>query len=404
MVKKISALVLALVICLSVVVMPMSVSAAKVELNGQDIAFAFEWDQAYYHPGDTAYLSIYMDANDDLTLYTGSFVFGLSSTIFDPTADEHQNTALQASATMAEWFNAYYKAPDQGQVTQLATKVVAQVQAANTEEENKLYDWYIKFTAGKNSAGWHENSGTTKNGFYGSDFNPNEPILVIPLKVREDAQKNVSPKAAITSGSVKMEKNVQTTWKYFTTPGTATTTLNVVATAISTVKADTPVAVKIIDKNEIVSPLKGQIRFASKESFDVRALAVVSNAEFTELFGSEEAATTMIKEVGFVFATGSNVENPDMTAVKNYVENGVQVKGYLKESVGYISTSLINGGYGFSCIVKGLTTANKGDSLIAVGYMKYEKDGQTYYEYYSAAQSVSIGTLYDTYVNSAFPA
>jgi hypothetical protein len=93
-----------------------------------------------------------------------------------------------------------------------------------------------------------------------------------------------------------------------------------------------------------------------------------------------------------------------MTAVKNYVENGVQATGYLKQSVGYISTSLINGGYGFSCIVEGLTTANKGDSLIAVGYMKYVKDGQTKYEYYSAAQSVSIGTLYNDYVDLAFPA
>lgn len=400
MTKKIGALIFALVLCLSVVVMPMSVNAAEIVLEeGQQIGFLLEWDQAYYHPGDTATLSVYMDAADDLSLQGGSVLIGLNSAVFSST--ENTKEDLAANSTTAEWFNAYYTEISAGKVAWLADTVVPKVQAANTDEENALYDQYVKVSFGKNSGGWHENTGTTKAGFGGADFVTDEPAFTLTFKVRDDAQEKTVAKAAVTSGS-KTCSPVQTTMKYYKTPGTATTTANIAATATSVEKAITPDAVAIRDAH--VNPLKGQIRFASKESFDVRALAVISKADFAELFGSEEAAATMIKEVGFVFATDSNVEDPDMDAVKNYVENGVQVTGYLKQSVGYLSTSLINGGYGFSCMITDLTTAQLGDSLVAVGYVKYVKEGVTYYEYYSAAQSVSIGTLYNTYVDLAFPA
>ena len=398
MVKKISALVLALVICLSVVVMPMSANAAKVELNGQSIAFALEWDKPYYNPGETAYLSVYMDAADDLSLFTGSFLIGLNSAVFSP--DDNTADAIKDGSTTAEWFEAYYK-PASSQISHLAATVASKVTTANTAEEQELYDWYIKYTVAKNSeSGWHENIANSKAGFGGADFNPDEPICVIPLVVSADADPGVVAKAAIPSGS-KTCSPVQTTFKYYKTPNTATTTANIAATATSVEKAITPDEVLVT--NDIVNPLKGQIRFDTKDQFDIRALAVISGDDFATKFGSESKAAEMIKEIGFVFAAGSNVTAPSVEAAKALAESeATEADGYKKVTVGYLSSSISEGNYAFSCIVEDIT--DKTNSLGAVGYIKYEKEGTTYYSYYAASQTVSFETLYNTYVDLAFPA
>ena len=78
MIKKISAIMLALLICLSVMILPTS---AAVELGDAQIAIALEWDKPYYNPGDTATLSIYVDAADDLSLYTGAITVGFNSSV-----------------------------------------------------------------------------------------------------------------------------------------------------------------------------------------------------------------------------------------------------------------------------------------------------------------------------------
>ncbi len=398
MVKKISAIILALVICLSVVVMPMSVNAAKVELNGQSIAFALEWDKPYYNPGETAYLSVYMDADDSLSLGTGSFLIGLNSTVFDPNVNTAD--AIKAGSETADWFAAYYL-PASSQISLLASTIVPKVQTANTEEENALYDWYVKYTVAKDSTGGsHENTANNKAGFGGADFNPDEPICVLPFIVSETATPGVVAKAAITSGS-KTCSPVQTTWKYYKNPGNATTTANIAATATSVEKAVT--ADEVLVTNDIVNPLKGQIRFDSKDQFDIRALAVISGKDFNEKFGSEENAAKMIKEIGFVFAAGSNVTAPTVDAAKALAESeNTEADGYKKVTVGYLSSSLSEDNYAFSCIVEDVT--DKTNSLGAVGYIKYEKEGTTYYSYYAASQTVSFETLYNTYVDLAFPA
>lgn len=408
MVKKISALVLALVICLSVVVMPMSVNAAKVELNGQDMAFALEWDKPYYNPGDTAYLSVYMDADDALSLYTGSFVIGLSSSVFDPAADEHQTEALRANTTMADWFATYYKTPDT-QMSQLAATVTANVNNANTAEEQALYNWYVKFTAGRSTTGTHDNIKSTNSGFGGDEFNPDEPILVIPLTVKADATPGVVAKAAITSGS-KTCSPVQTTWKYYKNPGVATGTANLTADVTNVEKAITPDEVLVTE--DIVNPLKGQIRFDTNPdgsdagTFDIRALAVISGDDFTDKFGTEEEAAKMIKEIGFVFASGSNVTAPSVAAAEALAKSeNTEADGYKKVTVKYLSSSISDGNYAFSCIVEDIPVAQKTNTLGAVGYIKYvDKNGAEVYSFYAAAQSVSFETLYNAYYNSAFPA
>ena len=231
MIKKISAIILALVLCISVMVVPAS---AAVELGDAQIAFSIEFDKESYNAGDTAILSVYMDAEDSLSLATGSFLIGLSSDVFDPTA--HTTADLKATGMNAEWFESYYT-PASGGLSQLASTVVPKVQAANTDEENELYDWYVKYTAGKNSAGgWHDSIGTTKDGFHGDEFIADEPIIQIVLTVRDDVPNGTVANAAITSGSLTSTP-IQTSWKYYKNPGNATTTASISASNIDASQA-----------------------------------------------------------------------------------------------------------------------------------------------------------------------
>ena len=154
----------------------------------------------------------------------------------------------------------------------------------------------------------------------------------------------------------------------------------------------------------IVNPLKGQIRFHKDENgdydggFDIRALAVITGDDFAATFGDEAAAESMIKEAGFVFAAGSNVSAPAIADVKALVENGTAAAGYTKKTVSFISRSTDPGNYVFSCIVTDLSAdADYENSLVAVGYIKYEKDGQTLYAYYPSAQTIAFAPLFDTY-------
>lgn len=155
----------------------------------------------------------------------------------------------------------------------------------------------------------------------------------------------------------------------------------------------------------IVNPLKGQIRFHKDDAgeydggFDIRALAVITGDDFRATFGDDEAAAEgMIKEAGFVFAAGSNVAAPNMADVKALVENGTAAAGYEKKTVGFISKSTQPGDYVFSCIVTGMSAdADYENSLVAVGYIKYEKDNETLYAYYPSAQTIAFAPLFDTY-------
>lgn len=162
----------------------------------------------------------------------------------------------------------------------------------------------------------------------------------------------------------------------------------------------------------IVNPLKGQIRFHSNDageyagSYDVRALAKITGADFEATFGSEAEAKEMIKEVGFVFAAGSNVAAPSAAAVMGLVENGTEAEGYTKKTVNFISRNASifgEGNYGFSCVVTGMTDADYDNSLVAVAYIAYEVDGVMTYAYYPAAQTVSFAELFDAQYDNAFP-
>lgn len=161
----------------------------------------------------------------------------------------------------------------------------------------------------------------------------------------------------------------------------------------------------------IVNPLKGQIRFHAENgeyagSYDVRALAKITGDDFAATFTDEATAKEMIKEVGFVFAAGSNVAAPSAADVMSVVESGATVNGLTKKTVNFISRNADifgSGNYGFSCVVTDMTDDDYDNSLVAVGYIAYEVDGVMTYAYYPAAQTVSFAELFDAHYDSAFP-
>lgn len=411
MVKKISALVLALVLCLSVVVVPAS---AGVELGDDTFAIALEWDKSSYSAGDTAYLSVYADGADDLSFFTGTITFGVSSTVFDPAV--HTTAYLKANTETADWFNSYYTAAADGAISQLATSVANNVTAANTAEEKALYDWYVKIGFAKNGSGWHENTSNTKDGFYGSDFNPDEPLMVIAFTVREDVADGTAVRAAVTSGTfLKPTATAPSTGiKYFKTPGSSTTKVNVSADAIAISQADTNAtngevvigeAGPEYPETSIVNPLKGQMRYGTDENgvkdgtYDVRALAKISKADFEATFTDEATAKGMITEVGFVFAAGSNVVDPSMATVMDVIAscgNMESKDGYTKKTVNYIARNFnADGDFAFSCIVTDISNSDaQTNSLVAVGYIAYTVDGETVYAYYPQPQTIKFADLY----------
>ena len=236
MFKKISAIVLALIVCLSVMILP--TTAAKVELGDAQIAFALEWDKKFYKPGDTATLSIYVDAADDLSLATGAITVGFNSAVIS--MDDNPIEDVKASATTSDVFASYYKTADGNLAWFTTATLLSKLQAANTAEENEKFDTYLKFLVAKNTnGGWHENTGVNNAGFNGSDFNPDEPIVTYQLKISESAPLGTPVEAKVTTGSYSVANaaQCQTSWKYYKTPGSGTTTANVAAADFSSTAA-----------------------------------------------------------------------------------------------------------------------------------------------------------------------
>ena len=397
MVKKISAIMLALLLCLSVVVLPASAAMPDdltAPTNGM-VAY-LEWDQESYMPGDDATLNVYVRFDEAIDmLMTGYMVIAF---------DDNIDTSA-TSFTPSDLYDSIYKDLNDN-YTWMVANLVSKIKAGNTAEENALYpNNYLRLSLGKNAGGSHENASNAKLGLPVTEVNElTEAFFSVTVKVSDDAPEGVKLNAAMPSGLASV-----------TTYSTMNYRLNGTTKNVKIASYDYSAAVAEATIGEavapsIVNPLRdGQIRFhkngtAYAGSFDVRALAVISGADFDATFTDIATAKTMISEIGFVFAQGANVTAPSMDAVKALVENGTAAAGYTKKTVNYISTSVDEGNYVFSCIATDIPDAEKNNSLVAVGYIAYTVDGETVYAYYPAAQTISFADLFDAHYDDAFGA
>ena len=270
---------------------------------------------------------------------------------------------------------------------------------------NSYYDAIVKKATTEELAyGWNAMAYCVGVASGDEDYLVQENADNVMWSVEFKVADNVAPGTPANIGCYNMAHYVSSTksYCYIKTPSIGSR----VKSGSVMMPATQALTVKAAVEPSIVNPLKSQIRFhkdaagAYANSFDVRALAVITGDDFKATFTDVATAKSMITEVGFVFATGSNVAAPSMDAVKGLVENGTAAAGYKKQTVNYISTSLDAGNYVFSCIVA--DAENSTESLVAVGYIAYTVDGETVYAYYPTAQTISFADLFTNHYKAAF--
>lgn len=387
MIKKISAILLALVLCLSVVVVPAS---AAVELGDAQIAFALEWDKEYYSAGDTATLSIYVDAADDLSLATGAITIGLNSATINmadnPIAD------VKANSTTSDVFASFYKTAEVNTAWFTTATLMSKLTAANTAEENEKYDTYLKFLIAKDSSGGsHENTGVNNAGFGGADFDPTEPIVTYTFVIADGVADGTPVEAAITTGSYSVTPvaQAQTSWKYYSQPGVKTTTANITAANFdaSQAVATATIGEAVVPATPLsVAPLKTQIKYNDiytdsegneVATFNYRIIAELDN--FYDIYTDAADAADIsdgngIKEAGFIYNRGSAV---DVDKAMDQINGGtVTYPGKQHQKSAYISMTAISGKVAMACVVYNIPDTDADETLSVLAYLKYVQDGE----------------------------
>lgn len=395
MVKKISALVLALMLCLSVVVLPASaVEIPVAPTNG--MSYYLEWDQESYMPGDEATLNVYVrvDEATDM-LMTGYMVIAF---------DDYIDTS-SVSFTPSDLYDSIYKDLNEN-YTWMVASLVSKITAANTADENELYPTnYLRMSIGKNTGGSHANASNAKLGLPVSEINElEEPFFSITVTVSDDApETGAKLSAAMPSGLASV-----------TTYSTMNYRLNDTTKNVKMASYDYSAAVAeatIGEKTAEVTPLKvshwkEQIRFDLvggsganannyKGTFDYRMLATIDN--FDEVIGTDY---DKVLDVGFIFNKGADI---DLAAAKAQVEGGGDAIYSQVRNV-YVSTAYQGKTYVISCLVNNIKDADVSTALSAMAYVVYtDANGETAYAY-SDVKTKTFDVLYNTYYSQAFPA
>lgn len=389
MVKKFSAVLLALVLCLSVVVLPASAAMPDdltAPTNGM-VAY-LEWDKEYYMPGDEATLNVYVRFDEAIDmLMTGYMVIAF---------DENIDTSA-TSFTPSDLYDSIYKDLNDN-YTWMAATLVSKITAKNTAEENALYpNNYLRLSLGKNVGGSHENASNSKLGLPVTEVNElTEAFFSVTVKVSDDAPEGVKLNAAMPSGLAAVTTYSTMNYRLFDT----TKNVKITAYDYSAAVAEATIGEEPAEFVPLtVSYWKDQIRFDKKAdgsyfgTFDYRILATIDN--FDEVIGTDYDKVT---DVGFIFNKGAAIVEAD---AKAQVEGGA--KTYSQVDNVYVSTAYQGETYVISCLVNNIPDADKGTTLSAMAYVEYVVDGVTYYAY-SAVQTSTFTTLYNTYYSQAFGA
>ncbi len=407
MVKKISAVILALVLCLSVVVMPASAAGFAEDYtlpDGARIAFKVELDKEYYSAGDVATISVYAYADDDLEYGAGAISIGINTAVFNTT--DNTKATIKASATSNDAYNTYYKSAD------TATWAIAGSQANtnmkkiynnNTAEENEMYDAYVKLTIARNMSGDHENAAELNRGIYGSDINSDPaPLVTFQLTVAANVANGTAVNVGIPSGSYAAAA-AQTYLNVFEDPGNATTATktNADTTDASALKTQATIGAAAKEyETSIVSFWKDQIKMENDEytSFSIRHLAQIEASVWESTFGTDEDEQSEgkknITDIGFIFQKGDGF---DKDAAANWLEAGATDNSFTKAKVNFVSTGMKDGYYVFSCTITGVDDPDA--ALSSLGYVVWVDDANTtHYSYFENVETETFRDLYDRYV------
>lgn len=380
MIKKIGAILLALVLCLGVVVVP----ASAYELaSSSEIAYVVELDKENYSAGEYVTVNLYLYGKEGLEFGTGAILIAMNSDVFDMSENavaDIKETATSGDA-MASWYKDF-SAASVAWVTQAT--VITNVTNSNTAEENAMYNQYLKIGLAKNTSGTHANVAGNKNGLPAEDINADSdagiPFVSFKLKLKDDLADGTAVNVGITTGS--MTKN-QTYVNYYKNPGVATTVVKT-KTATSEVTSSTTSTIGAAVTPLTVVPMKQQIKYNDNGSFNYRIIAELDN--FWDIFENAEDAigpngtladgTTgaddglYIKEAGFIYNRGAAVDTTKALAQINAGSGE-----YLQQSRAYVSTNY-NGKVAMACVVYNIPADEATDTLSVLAYIKYVQDGE----------------------------
>lgn len=406
MIKKISAIVLALVLCFSIVVVPASALS-----DGMDVKYHVELDKDFVSPGDTVTVSLYLEVADDREWGTGAFVFGMNSAVFS--MDDNAIADVKASTTMSDLAASFYKDISSYVAWQTNATVLNNISTNNTDAENALYDQYIKVTFNRaGAAGSHDNSSNTKQGLpsaeINADYEANIATFTFDLVVRDDVADGTAVNVGITSGSIAKSYSY---YKYLKSPGTATTLVTPSVATSELVYTDSVIGSAAKEyETSIVSYWKDQIKMENSDytSFSIRHLAKIEASVWESTFGTDEdkdaTGTKNIKSIGFIFGEGEAFgkdENANWLEA-NWADLTVGAKndtglGTTCVPVNFVSTGMLADHYVFSCTITGVSDPDS--QLSSLAYVVWEDDaGTTHYSYFESVETETFRALYDGYV------
>lgn len=411
MIKKISAILLALVLCLSVVVVPVS----ALELGSAKIGYEIKLDKEYYSAGDTAIVSVYVNASEEYELGAGLFMIGMNSAVFS--IDDNSTEDLPGTAVGNDTMTTFYKTPDLFTWVWASTAQINAVSGSNTEAENEMYDQYLRITITRDTGSAIGN----KNGIPAADLNADEdPFIQFELTVSTDVADATEINIGIPSGV--LAKN-QTYFKYYKNPGNATTTANVPNTDAVSIAATAKVGEETAELTPLaISHWKNQIRFDKNSknefagTFDARMLMSIDN--FDEVLGSVADAEESVIDVGYIFNKGAAMNEATAQAqVQSIVKTQVGTTADNKPKYEYTSNgsyTMVNNvyvstyfssdkAYVMSCMIQNIPEADKTTELSAMAYVIYtDANGKTAYAY-SPVKTSTFESLYNTNFSNAFP-
>ena len=398
MIKKISAVLLALTLCLSVMVLP-----ATALSGSEKLGFRIELDKDTYAPGDDVIVSIYLDIADDIELGAGSLLIGLNSAAFDKTAADNDAAAIKGAATANAVYESFYTALSSANWAWLADKVATQVSGSNTAAENALYDQYFKIQIARDMNGTHANAGDNKHGLPSDDIQADtDPFIQFTLKLNDTLADGTTVNVGITSGS--LAKN-QTYFKEYTNPGNATTQANI-AVADYNIAGAAQSKPTGIAASLAVAKYKAQLKMTPTsattvaDDFSFRVQSVITDADWDAYVantGDNSATTSAIQSMGIVAYKGAGTF--DEATAKALVIDGTAATDYACAETDYVQKTSDTADAYFGAIIKAKHSTMTND-VTYMGYVRYlDAAGTAQVAFYEAAQTAALASNYDTYVS-----
>lgn len=411
MIKKISAVLLALVLCFSVVVLPVYAAGFGSDYklaDGKRLAYKVELDKEYYSAGDTVTVNVYLNVDSNTQIHTGSMAFGVSSAVFDTTTNAA--ATVKATATANNTYNSFYNDVAGLNWSWLKAAMVTRISNANTPEEKAAYDQYLKVVITRNTSASHENAGSNLAGLPGDDVNADKaPFFSFKLKVRDDVADGTPVKVAITSGTITSNP-AHTAFKAFldgaTTNVSPATTAYDVSAAVATATVGTPAPA-----GPAVTKAKSQVKMTATsastvaDEFSFRVISKISDSDWDTYFkntGVAGATTDYITAVGMVAYKGAAF---DADTAKRVVA-GESVADYTAAKTDYISKADASADAQFGAIIKAKHSTLTND-VTYMGFVQYvDASGNAQTIFYETAGTAALSTNYDTIVSkylTAFP-